>query len=401
MKLFESIKRFFLKVLLTLLYLIGNDILLFNAAITYYALLSFVPMILIVGLVMQKLFIYFPQSITFFENMVASFDIELFEGVNIMKILKDAKLTGFGIFGAVSIFLTSTIFLRSLNKVFKKIFRIKAIKDSLVHNLMPFLVYFSFLITIVVALASRVMLIFLEKFLVFYVDIDLSYPILILEKFSAFPLIIFLFLLTIAYHFLSLRRIGWIDSLKVSIYFGVSIYLINIMFKHFYNVSFYNAVYGALSSLIITLAYLYIFFLVFLFWAQYSFVEKNYKGVLVRVLFDTAFENPNSFIIKLFKRVIKYKLRFGAEVDLDILNPKYDYVIILNGSIELVDENGLSIYLNRFDFFKISDISTNVKIIASEDCFVLLLSQDERDFLENDSPAASAIFKSNEKVLIF
>lgn len=401
MKYLDISRRFFLKLLLTFSYLLGNDIMLLNAAITYYALLSFVPMILILGLLLQKIFLYFPQTVTFFESMIASFDIELFEGVSFTKLLKNTKMAGFGIFGVISIFVTSTIFLRSLNRVFKKIFRIKAIKETLIHSLMPFLVYFIFIFVILVFIVSKVALVFLENFLVYYVDVDLSYPIYILEKFFAFPVVVFVVIITISYHFLSLRKIKWLDALRISLFFLVSIYLINIAFKHFYNISFYNAVYGALSSLIITLAYIYIFFLTFVFWAQYIFVERNYKGVLVKTVFDLAFENPNSWLLKILKRIESERLISSLGIDIGILKSGYEYVILLNGSVELVDENGLSIYLNRFDFFKVSDISDNIKILPSDDCLLLLITQGEKEFLESDSTAASAIFKSNEKVLIF
>lgn len=400
MKALHIFKRFLLNLVLTFFYMVSNDILLFNAAITYYALLSFIPMLLIFGLVLRKIFLYFPQSVRYFEEMMGTVDIEMLEYVNILGLIKESNVAGFGIFGILSIFLTSTIFLRSINTVFKKIFRIKSVKETILHSLMPFFVYFSFLVIIIILLLSKVALLFLENFLVFYVDIDLSYPILILEKFSFLPLLFFLTLLSISYHFLSLRRLSWIDSIKLSLLFGFTIYCFNIAFKYFYNISFYNAVYGALSSLIITLAYVYIFFLSFLFWSQYGFVKNNYKGVLIRILFESAFNNPKSFLVKFFMMILKDRAFFGKSVTVEILKTNYDYAILLDGTLELVDDNGLSIYLSKYDFFKINDISGNVNFIPSEDCIILIFDQEEKLFLENDSSAASAIFKSSEKVLI-
>jgi len=401
MKYLEFVKIFLLKILLTLFYLMINDLPILNAAITYYALLSFVPLVMILGLLMQKIFIYFPQTLIFFGNMLSSFNIELLKEIDHAKILKETNLAGFGIFGVITIFLTSTLFLRAINKIFKKIFRITEIKESIKHSLMPFLVYMLFLLVIIMTLLAKVLILFLENILVYYVEIDLSYSIYMLEKFSVFPVVLFVLILTVSYHFLSLAKIKWIESIKISLFFLITIFFVNIVFKHFYNVSFYNAIYGALSSLIITLAYVYTFFLVFLFWGQYGFVDRNYKGVLVRIVFDKLFSKPKSVLVRFMVKMLKNKILESKKISNNIFQYKDSYAMIMDGSIELVDHFGLSIYLNRFDFFRIADISEDVEIKPSESCLLLILDEYEKDFLERDSLVASGIFKSNEKVLIF
>jgi membrane protein len=181
----------------------------------------------------------------------------------------------------------------------------------------------------------------------------------------------------------------------------VSLYVANIVFKHFYNVSFYNAIYGTLSSIVITLAYVYIFFLIFIFWAQFGFVDTNFKLVIIKVFFEGAFKNPHSFLVRYLTRLLNKNVVYlnkGERLKLDEFIGLI--VIVMDGSLELTSENGLPVYIDRFSFFNVTDISENVQITASEESLLLIITKEQKEFLMVDSPVASAIFLSNEKILM-
>ncbi|MCX8084989.1 MAG: YihY/virulence factor BrkB family protein [Calditerrivibrio sp.] len=401
MFLFKKIKNYLLKIFVSFLYLIGNEIIILNAAVTYYALLSFLPMIIIVGLVFQNILAQNIVFLSYLEEIINSLQLDFIEYKDVLSFLKTTNTAGFGLFGVLSLFLTSTIFLRAINNVFKKIFRIKQLKESIIHNLMPFLVYMLFLISAAITVTVKFGLVLIEKILSEYLDIDLMPFLSFVDKYYIIPIVIFLFLSVVAYYLLSLKKISLFDSFKISIFFIFSVFLLNKLFKNFYNLSFYNAVYGTLSSLIITLAYTYLFFLIFLFWAQFSFVDRNYKGAIIKIFFENVFYRPKSFLIKLLRYMIKGKV--VSEVECLTISDliSYDYVIVMGGELELVDSNGLSVYLGKYDFFMTNDISNDVLIKLSKDCMLLLLDEGEKRFLENDSAVAAGIFRSNEKVLIF
>jgi len=75
-------------------------------------------------------------------------------------------------------------------------------------------------------------------------------------------------------------------------------------------------------------------------------------------------------------------------------------VIVMDGSLELTSENGVPVYIDRFSFFNVTDISENVQISASEESLLLIITKEQKEFLMTDSPVASAILLSNEKILM-
>lgn len=401
MKMKELAVKFVLKILISIMYIFSNDIVILNAAVTYYALLSFVPMLIIMGVIFQKIIVMFPAAIDVVYAMIKSVDFQYLEDFDLYKMISVNRSVGFGLFGIITIFFTSTLFLRSVNKVFKKIFRIRDLKETILHSLIPFILYFIFLFMILTTIIIKIMLVTIEKFLVFYLDVDFSGILDRLGELSIVPIVIFFFLFFIAYYSLSMRKIGLLNSLKVSLFFIISLYFLNLMFKYFYNVSFYNAVYGALSSIIITLAYLFLFFLLFIFWAQYGYVDRNYSGVAIKIFFEEAVKNPDSFLVKYLSKLLKGNVvRLNKEDEVKLKNYNQEFAVVLDGSFEMVGEDGLPIYINRFDFFNLTDISDNVSIYASENALLLLISLQQKEFLINDSAVAAGIFMSNEKMLI-
>lgn len=401
MRIKELVIKFLLKILISVMYLFSNEIVILNAAVTYYALLSFVPMLIILGVVFQKIIFMFPETLDIVDAMMKSIHFAYLDSFDLYDMMSVSKGVGFGVFGFITIFFTSTLFLRSINKVFKKIFRIRELKETILHSLIPFMLYFAFLFMILITIIIKIMLVTIEKFLVFYLDIDFSGILDKLGELSVVPVVIFFVLFFVAYYFLSMRRISLFNSLKVSLYFMISLYFLNMSFKYFYNVSFYNAVYGALSSIVITLAYIFMFFLLFIFWAQYGYVDRNYNGVVIKIFFEEAVKNPNSFLVNYLSKLLKGNVvRLDRDEKLNLKKYAQDFAVVLDGSFEIVGEDGLPIYINKFDFFNLSDISDNVSLCATENSLLLLISMQQREFLNNDSAVASGIFMSNEKMLI-
>lgn len=401
MKLKDLFEKLLLRIFLTFIYIINNEITILIAAVTYYAMLSFVPLLLVLSVIMQKVLIAYPGATDVVKKFILDLNLDFMKNINIIDVILSGHALGFGLFGLISIFFTSTLFLRTINKVFKKIFLIKELKESLLHMCMPFLLYVLFLLLILIMIFLKISLVFIEKYLVFKLKINFSLIMGLIERFYIMPVIIFFILVFISYYLLSMRRLRFFDSFKVAFYFMVSLYVANIMFKHFYNVSFYNAIYGALSSIVITLAYVYIFFLIFIFWAQFGFVDTNFKLVVIKVFFEEAFKNPHSFLVRYLSRLLDknvVRLNKGEMVKLDEFIGLI--VIVMDGSLELTSENGLPVYIDRFSFFNVVDISENVLITASEESLLLIITKEQKEFLMTDSPVASAIFLSNEKILM-
>ncbi len=170
-RIYHYLKREVLKVIVTFLLLLYNDLLILNAALTYYALLSFAPLLLIMGVVSQKVIILFPEFPNFVTELLKDLNIEGLAQTDITTTILKVKSLKFGIFGLLSLLLTSTLFLRSLNKVFRKIFKIKNLKEYLFHNLIPLLLYMVFIFLTVMALIIKALLGLVEKFIVDYLSL--------------------------------------------------------------------------------------------------------------------------------------------------------------------------------------------------------------------------------------
>ncbi|MBC7196207.1 MAG: YihY/virulence factor BrkB family protein, partial [Deferribacterales bacterium] len=167
--------------MLSIHYFNKNNLILNAGALTFYFIISLVPVFLLILTISNIIAISNAEVIFNILNSMKNLNEEAVSFFyKIISNSKSINIFSFGISGIISILLTSLLFSKSLNISFVNIMDIK--QKKLVGILLPFLLNISGLIILLTALLLKVGLLFVHKLLFKYVNIDLSYIVTILSN---------------------------------------------------------------------------------------------------------------------------------------------------------------------------------------------------------------------------
>lgn len=253
------------------------------SACAFGFIFSFIPITLIIFTVLVGILKIYPNIYNFIIDFTAQFDAVVKITPVLDKMLQIRSFSSFNIFLAVwIIWMARKLFnsiIISMNKVFRSVSR----RKSWFNQILTFIIEFS--ITLIIAVVIIAAFIFSQIMsLPFFQTILTRFPLL--EKQSSsnlgtFVLYFILFISTvIAYRIIPgtkplRRRCIFYAGLSTLAFFIVSRFL-----NMFMNVTNYNAVYGTISSLVVLMMKVYLFFIIFLFCAQMIYVSQFFEPLL-------------------------------------------------------------------------------------------------------------------------
>jgi membrane protein len=89
----------------------------------------------------------------------------------------------------------------------------------------------------------------------------------------------------LAYRFVPAKRPKTSSSLISALGCAVSIFLVHILFSKFFTVTQYSVIYGVLGSLILMVLWVYFSFLLFFFFAEYTFVADKLEVLVLERMY--------------------------------------------------------------------------------------------------------------------
>ncbi len=244
---------------------------------------SFIPITLIIFTVLAGLIQVYPNI----NNFLMSFANEIQSIIDITpvlnKLMQVRSIKSFNILLAVWVIWMARKLFNSIVIAMNRVFRSVSKRKSWFNQLITFIIEFSITLLVAVILISVFAFIqllsmpFFQNFLSAFPHIftQSSYSI------GTFILYFILFLSTvIAYRIIPgtkplLRRCIFYAALSTICFFIVSWFL-----NMFMNVTNYNAVYGTISSLVVLMMKVYMFFIIFLFCAQMIYVSQFFEPLL-------------------------------------------------------------------------------------------------------------------------
>jgi membrane protein len=244
---------------------------------------SFIPVTIIIFTVLVGILRIYPNIYNFIISFTEQFDSFVKITPVLDKMLQIRSFSSFNILLAVWIIWMARKLFNSIIIAMNKVFRSVSRRKSWFNQVLTFIIEFS--ITLIIAVVIIAAFIFSQIIsLPFFQTLLAYFPLL--EKQSSsnlatFVLYSILFISTvIAYRVIPgtkplLRRCVFYAALSTVAFFIVSWFL-----NMFMNVTNYNAVYGTISSLVVLMMKVYMFFIIFLFCAQMIYVSQFLETLL-------------------------------------------------------------------------------------------------------------------------
>ena len=253
------------------------------SACAFGFIFSFIPVTMIIFTVLVGILRIYPNIYNFIISFTEQFDAVVKITPVLDRLLQIRSFSSFNIFLAVWIIWMARKLFNSIIIAMNKVFRSVSKRKSWFNQILTFIIEFS--ITLIIAVIIIAAFIFSQIMsLPFFQTILAYFPLL--EKQSSsnlatFVLYFILFISTvIAYRIIPgtkplLRRCLFYAALSTAAFFIVSWFL-----NMFMNVTNYNTVYGTISSLVVLMMKVYLFFIIFLFCAQMIYVSQFFDTLL-------------------------------------------------------------------------------------------------------------------------
>lgn len=381
------IKKFVNSVTLSYYYFAINEVINHAAALTFYFLLSFIPILLLSTIFIRTFLSGYPFIESDFFDLINKIDPELMKYFMKVKLLDIEHSINFGVLGFISLSLSSVLFTRSILRAFNIIYTTPKSKIIL-GFFMPFILNFFTIIFIIFFILAKIII----EILVGYITVPLLSEYLnMLKSFmgnTLFPIIAITLITTIYYISLSWKRISTMTAIIGGFLFTFSIFVVNILFYKVFSLAKYNLIYGSLGTLIFSLFWLYVVFLLFMFFAQFTYVIYNYDFLMLRIFVENLL-GSNSFITKLVlngRSYITNKYCLEYKVDEILIMGRtvyYDTYLICEGMVQLLrgsEEVGI---FNAKDILFLDKYKTeeneDIKIRILEDTIALRIGTKDLD----------------------
>ncbi len=253
------------------------------SACAFGFIFSFIPVTMIIFTVLVGILRIYPNIYNFIVSFTAQFDSVVKITPVLDRLLQIRSISSFNIFLAVWIVWMARKLFNSIISALNKIFRSVSPRKSWFNQILTFIVEFA--ITLIIAVIIIAAFIFSQIIsLPFFQNIITQLPLLAKQSSSnlaTFVLYFILFISTVlAYRIIPgtkplRRRCIFYAALSTVAFFIVSHFL-----NTFMNFTNYNAVYGTISSLVILMMKVYMFFIIFLFCAQMIYVSQFFETLL-------------------------------------------------------------------------------------------------------------------------
>ena len=244
---------------------------------------SFIPVTMIIFTVLVGILRIYPNIYNFIISFTEQFDSVVKITPVLDKMMEISSFSSFNILLAVWVIWMARKLFNSIIIAMNKVFRSVSRRKSWFNQILTFIIEFG--ITLIIAVVIIAAFIFSQILsLPFFQNILALFPLLQKQSSSnvaTFVLYFILFISTvIAYRVIPgtkpmLRRCIFYAALSTICFFIVSWFL-----NMFMNVTNYNAVYGTISSLVVLMMKVYMFFIIFLFCAQMIYVSQFFVTLL-------------------------------------------------------------------------------------------------------------------------
>ncbi|MCR5400782.1 MAG: YihY/virulence factor BrkB family protein [Treponema sp.] len=253
------------------------------SACAFGFIFSFIPVTLIIFTVLVGIIQVYPSIY----NFIINFASEIETIVNIMpllnRLMEMRSVKSFNIFLAVWVIWMARKLFNSIIISVNKVFRSQSKRKSWFNQLLTFISEFA--ATLIVALIIIVAFAFTRILnLPLFQTILSNFPLLFRQSSHNIGIFILYFVLffctVIAYRMIPGTKPRWKRCIFYAALCTIIFFVLSYFINLFMNVTNYNTIYGTISSLVLLMMKVYLFFVIFLFCAQMIFVSQFFDTLL-------------------------------------------------------------------------------------------------------------------------
>lgn len=261
---------------------------LFNhaGAAAFFSLLSVTPVFLLLLIGFNRYLVSYPDVsrnlFAFLQNINGNLSKEFLTHIGLLNI----KTTTIGLFGLVNLLWAARAILTSVQRGLGIIFPAEKTRPPIIMNILSFIILFVLLLLAVIAtfisMGFHVFQSILPDSMI--VHAFLHNVILVIRK--LLPFLITFGMVFLTYRFIPPQKPKTQASVIGAFACALSIILLHTIFLKFFNVKQYSVIYGVLGSLILMMVWVYFSFVLFFFFAQYTFVSDKIDVLVLERLYD-------------------------------------------------------------------------------------------------------------------
>jgi membrane protein len=284
------IQVFFQKFILTVDLFFKNELLNHAAAAAFFFILSVTPIFLLLLFSFDRYLASYPDIsemfFSFLKKLNENLDKDLFVRIGLLR----SEITAIGVFGLLSLIWSGCWILSSIQMGLAIVFPTHKTRKYLAMSILSvviliFLLFVSFLSTLI-----SIGLNFFHKFLESEF-IVLSFMQALIPYINSFlPIIVIFIVIFVAYRFVPLQNPGNGSSLAGAMWCTLAIILMHSIFTRLADVGRFNVIYGVLGSLIFSFLWVQFTFILFFFFAEFTFVTDKVDILLLEKMFFYKFK---------------------------------------------------------------------------------------------------------------
>jgi len=233
----------------------------------------------------DRYLISFPDvSVNFFaflKSINENLDKDLLVRIGLLNV----NTTAIGIFSLINLLWAGRSILTSIQRGLGIIFSAEKIRTPLATNIFSFIILFFLLLLSVIATFISMGLNFFQTFAADSFIIHALFQTLVPVIRRFVPLLVTFIVIFLSYRFIPPQRPKTVSSLIGALWCSLSIILLHMLLSKFFNVAQYNVIYGVLGSLILMVIWIYISFVLFFFFAEYTLVSDKIDILLLERLY--------------------------------------------------------------------------------------------------------------------
>ena len=258
------------------------------ASCSFGFVFSFIPIIMLALSLLSGILVKYPSMMNYIVDLANEFS-DIFDiNLAVSQLTKKKTFTWVDIILGVWIIWVARRFFLSIARGISRIFHSETPQKGYVIQLMTFIGEFALIVGLIaIVLFSFVLQQFLE--LPTFTTLAEKFPFLFADVVSILPTIIFYAIIfiftTVVYRFESRTAPHFLWCLICAAMSTGCFWVVSFFINKFMNVSNYILIYGTISSVIILMLKSYIFFMLFLFFAQSLYVYQFFETLLFGELY--------------------------------------------------------------------------------------------------------------------
>jgi len=308
---------FLQKISLSVDLFIKNELFNHAGAAAFFFLLSIPPFFLLLLIAFDRyMSSYAEASAIFFEfmkNIHENLDKDFLVKIGLLNV----NTTAIGILGLLNLLWAGRAILTAIQRGLGVVFPADKIRPPMVTNIFSLIILSLLSLVSILITFISIGLNFVQNLLSDNVIIQTFFQSLLPVIRRSLPLFIIVLLIFLAYRFVPAKRPKTSSSLIGALGCAVSIFLVHILFSKFFTVTGYSVIYGVLGSLILMLLWVYFSFVLFFFFAEYTFVADKLEVLVLERMYlfrgqqDTKGKKIEKFLFSHPARIFeKYARRY-------------------------------------------------------------------------------------------